>query len=113
MNCVGASVGLLVGGAWLGAFGGVHRTPGTPLRECPPACGLLLDFAAGSTRCPAHVGTSWGRARTVLVRYQLPEAPPPLLEPPESDEDDDEESDDEDEEESDDEEELLLHPLSP
>jgi hypothetical protein len=112
MNCVGASVGLLVGGAWLGAFGGVHKTPGTPLRECPPACGLLLDFAAGSTRCPAHVGT----LPMAFVRvgcYQLPEAPPPLLEPPESDEDDEEESDDEDEEESDDEEELLLHPLSP
>ncbi len=97
-----------------GAFGGVRRTPGTPLRECPPACGLLLDFAAGSTRCPAHVGTmSEADARGVVCCYQLPEAPPPLLEPPESDEDDDEESDDEDEEESDDEEELLLHPLSP
>ncbi|KAI1691008.1 hypothetical protein DdX_22163 [Ditylenchus destructor] len=34
--------------------GCVHRPPGTPLRECPPACGLLLYFAAGSTRYPVH-----------------------------------------------------------
>jgi hypothetical protein len=37
--------------------GRLHRPPGTPLRECPPACGLLLYFAAGSTRRPAHGGT--------------------------------------------------------
>jgi hypothetical protein len=43
----------LVGG--VRGSGRVHRPPGTPLRECPPACGLLLDFAAGSTRCPAHL----------------------------------------------------------
>jgi len=34
--------------------GRVHRAPGTPLRECPPAFGLLLYFAAGSTRRPEH-----------------------------------------------------------
>ena len=34
--------------------GRVHRAPGTPLRECPPAFGLLLYFAAGSTRRPVH-----------------------------------------------------------
>ena len=32
----------------------MHRPPGTPLRECPPAFGLLLYFAAGSTRRPVH-----------------------------------------------------------
>jgi hypothetical protein len=43
-------------GGCLGASGGVHRTPGASLRECPPAFGLLLDFAAGSTRCSVHGG---------------------------------------------------------
>jgi len=27
--------------------GRVHRAPGTPLRECPPAFGLLLYFVRG------------------------------------------------------------------
>jgi hypothetical protein len=30
-------------------FGAGSRRRRTPLRECPPGCGLLLDFAAGST----------------------------------------------------------------
>jgi hypothetical protein len=34
--------------------GRVRRAPGTPLRECPPPFGLLLYFAAGSTRRPVH-----------------------------------------------------------
>src|SRR5687767_7230953 len=37
----------------------VQRPPGTPLRECPPGFALLLYFAAGSTRCPVHLGTLW------------------------------------------------------
>jgi hypothetical protein len=28
--------------SWRCCSGRVHRSPGTPLRECPPACGLLL-----------------------------------------------------------------------
>ncbi len=113
MNCVGASVGLLVGGAWgvRGACTG-HRV--LPSANVPrPAASSLISLRG----VPGALRT-WARCRestraTRACCYQLPEAPPPLLEPPESDEDDDEESDDEDEEESDDEEELLLHPLSP
>jgi len=41
-------------GLWERLSGRVHRAPGTPLRECPPAFGLLLYFAAGSTRRPVH-----------------------------------------------------------
>ena len=43
-----------------GRPGCVRRTPGTPLRECPPPFGLLLYFAAGSTRCPPHGTRCWG-----------------------------------------------------
>jgi len=32
------------------AFGAQSRRLGTLLRECPPACGLLLYFAAQSTQ---------------------------------------------------------------
>jgi hypothetical protein len=28
-------------------------------KECPPACGLFLYFAEGSTRRPVHWGTLW------------------------------------------------------
>jgi hypothetical protein len=44
----------LLRGLAFGCSGRVHRPPGTPLRECPPLR-LLLYFAAGSTRCPAHL----------------------------------------------------------
>jgi RHH-type proline utilization regulon transcriptional repressor/proline dehydrogenase/delta 1-pyrroline-5-carboxylate dehydrogenase len=51
--------------------GRVHRPSGTPLRECPPGFALLLDFAAGSTRCPAHLGTLWVNHRSTTALKAL------------------------------------------